>query len=216
MFIVYSPEGRNRVTAAQGHPGLKVDPTKETLSLGDSEMDQLPLKPVQQHKGQSQSQSQSALKEYQSVQQPPRTLVVKVSEIMVFPVITIAQNQTLAEAWQLMKKSKIKHLPVLNEAGHLSGLLTSFDLLSFKFETNPSPNPNPNQTDDQVVVSDRMRTEVVTTKMDTDIRRVAYVMGEYHLSCLPIMSEVDEIVGIVTQSNIVQRLGQAPPLEVYA
>lgn len=212
MFIVYSPEGRNRVTEAQGHPGLKVDRTKETLSLGESEMDQLPLKSMQQHKGQShsQSQSQSALKEYQSVQQPPRTLVVKVSEIMVSPVITIAQNQTLAEAWQLMKSAKISHLPVLNEEGHLSGLLTSFDLLSFKFETNPD------QTDDQFMVSDRMKAEVVTTKMDTDIRRVAYVMGEYHLSCLPIMSEVNEIVGIVTQSNIVQRLGQAPPLEVYA
>jgi len=61
-----------------------------------------------------------------------------------------------------------------------------------------------------------MKKEVVTTKADTDIRRVAYVMSEYNLSCLPIMSELDEVVGMVTQSDIVRRLGQSPPLEVYA
>ncbi|NCN43080.1 MAG: hypothetical protein CO158_00995 [Piscirickettsiaceae bacterium CG_4_9_14_3_um_filter_43_564] len=206
MFIVYSPEGRNRVTSAQGFPKLKVDPTKETLALGESEMDQLPLNPVQKREG----RSQSALKQYQAVQHPPRTPVVKISEMMVSPVITIEQHQTIEDAWKLIKNAKIHHLPVLNEDGRLVGLLTSHDLLSLKYEANPSVRDN------EMIVSDWMKKEVVTTKADTDIRRVAYVMSEYNLSCLPIMSELDEVVGMVTQSDIVRRLGQSPPLEVYA
>lgn len=206
MFIVYSPEGRNRVTAAQGFPKLKVDPTKETLALGESEMDQLHLNPVQWAKG----HSQEALKQYQSVQHRPRSPVVRISEIMVSPVISIEQDQSIAEAWHLMTTAKVNHLPVLDLDGHLVGLITSYDLLYLSFEAE-----QPVVTDTLKVV-DWMKSEVVTTKGDTDIRKVAFVMSEYHLSCLPIMSEVDEVIGIVTQSDIVRRLGQAPPLEVYA
>lgn len=207
MFIVYSPEGRNRVTAAQSFPKLKVDRTKEALALGESEMDQLHLNAVQSGKG----HSQEALKQYESVQhQQPRSIVVKISEIMVEPVITITPDQSISEAWQLMKNSKVNHLPVVDLDGHLVGLITSYDLLYLSFEAE-----KPVVTD-TLNVADWMKSEVVTTKGDTDIRKVAFVMSEYHLSCLPIMSEVDEVIGIVTQSDIVRRLGQAPPLEVYA
>ncbi|PLA74314.1 hypothetical protein CYQ88_06390 [Hydrogenovibrio sp. SC-1] len=206
MFIVYSPEGRNRVTAAQSFPELKVDRTKETLALGESEMDQMPLRAVQQRQG----HSRSALKQYDAVQHPPRTPVVKIAEIMVAPVITIELTQSIDEAWALFENAKIHHLPVMDDLGVLVGILTTFDLLTILFERGAGV------ATDQITVADWMKKEVVTTKVDTDIRRVAYVMSEYHLSCMPIMSEVDEVVGIVTQSDIVRRLGQAPPLEVYA
>lgn len=206
MFIVYSPEGRNRVTAAQSFPGLKVDRSKEALAVGESEMDQLSLKPVQKR----QERSQSALKQYDAVKNPPRTPVVKISEIMVAPVITIEQTQSIDDAWTLFENAKIHHLPVMDDLGVLVGILTTFDLLSILFERGAGV------ATDQITVADWMKKEVVTTKVDTDIRRVAFVMSEYHLSCMPIMSEVDEVVAIVTQSDIVRRLGQSPPLEVYA
>jgi len=52
---------------------------------------------------------------------PERT---RVEEVMTSPVITIKEDGTLDEAVRLMLHHHVRHLPLVNEAGHVLGMLS--------------------------------------------------------------------------------------------
>lgn len=56
------------------------------------------------------------------------TARLKVSEFMTQPVITIAQDETIGQAAQLMLKYMISGLPVLDQKGELVGIITESDI----------------------------------------------------------------------------------------
>ena len=64
-------------------------------------------------------------------------------------------------------------------------------------------------------VSDIMQTHVVTTVAETDIRHVANVLTQYDIGALVIMNNFQQPIGIVTRGDIIKRLGNEPPLELY-
>ena len=66
---------------------------------------------------------------------------VKVREIMNSPVITIPQEWSLKDCALKMKENKIHHLPVVNEAGELVGMISDTDFLAAAeaMACNPSP-----------------------------------------------------------------------------
>lgn len=210
MFVVYSPEGRNYISAGQPLPDLKVDRSQKVLAEGDSEMDQFTL-PAKSREGRD-PKSHNAIEQYQQVQSPTeRQVVVKVAEIMSQPVMTIEQEATITQAWERMQQSNVHHLPVVNETGRLIGLLTHIEILQ-RVITNPKGMIEEAMPE---TVADVMIREVITTKVETDIRKVAFVMSEYAVGCLPIMSEQEDVIGVVTLSDIVRRLAELPPLEIY-
>lgn len=209
MFIVYTPEGRNRIQPGELSPQLKVARTKRVNPVGQSEMDQMHFKEAM---AQVHEKTQPAVKEYQSVQnKSERKAVVKVYEIMTQPVMTIRDDRSLAQAWQQMIESHVHHLPVVDEIGELVGLVSSHDILMRAVVGDNG------QLDigGEGLVTDVMTEQVVTTKAEMDIRRVAEVMSEYDLGCIVIMSDAESIRGIVTLSDIVRRLSESPPLEIY-
>jgi diguanylate cyclase (GGDEF)-like protein/PAS domain S-box-containing protein len=53
---------------------------------------------------------------------------ITVSEVMTSPVLTIMLDYTINEAAELMLKSRVRHLVVINHAGQLAGLLSEHDL----------------------------------------------------------------------------------------
>jgi CBS domain-containing protein len=53
---------------------------------------------------------------------------IKASMVASSPLITIEENSTVAEAAELMKRSRIKHLPVVDE-GKLVGIVTDIDIM---------------------------------------------------------------------------------------
>lgn len=54
---------------------------------------------------------------------------MKVSEIMTTPVVTAREDETLAQVARLMLDHKIGCIPVVNNDGNLSGILTAFDFV---------------------------------------------------------------------------------------
>lgn len=212
MFVVYSPEGRNYIPSGKNLPDLKADRVKQVLAEGESEMDQFHLD-IQHPYGKQKPKVHNALEQYHQVQSPhDRVVVVKAQEIMSQPVVRITPESSLDEAWLLMQKSRIHHLPVETPTGQLVGVVTSTEILA-RVIVNQKGDIEQSMPE---AVSDVMIEEVITTKGETDIRRVALVMSAYSISCLPIMSETEEVIGIVTLSDIVKRLSELPPLEIYA
>lgn len=126
------------------------------------------------------------------------------------PVIMADCNNSLEEAWLLMQKHKVKHLPVLSN-GELVAMCSQANLLTRMIVSSSGEleGVKPEK------VSDVMKPGVVTTSHETDIRHIALVLTEYHIDALVIMNEYQKILGIVTEHDLVSRLAQEPPIELY-
>ncbi|WP_321322986.1 HPP family protein [Thiomicrorhabdus sp.] len=209
MFIVYSPEGQSFIGALQNLPALKVDPAKRINRIEETELEG--LKVDIKNRQDSSKKENSALNAYKVNQQSSqRKIIVKVAEIMSSPVITVESNSSLEEAWLLMQKHKIKHLPVLNN-GELVAMCSQANLLTRMIVSSSGEleGVKPEK------VSDVMKPEVITTSHETDIRHIALALTEYQIDVLVIMNEYQKILGIVTESDLISRLAQEPPIELY-
>jgi len=54
----------------------------------------------------------------------------KVSSIMAKKVVTISEEEDIDQASILMKKNKIKRIPVVDDSNHLIGIITATDLIA--------------------------------------------------------------------------------------
>ncbi len=54
-------------------------------------------------------------------------------------------------------------------------------------------------------VGDIMATEVVTVSPDTTVNRVARLMSEHHISGLPVVDEKGQVVGVITELDMIVR-----------
>lgn len=208
MFMVYSPEGQSFIGAVQNLPVLKVDPATRVNQATEVGLEYMSLEPDHSNPN---FQNDQALKQYRGVKHVnERKLIVKAFEIMASPVLTVDPNTSLREAWQLMQQHDIHHLPVLSDR-KLVGIFSKSDLLNrVILDKN-----NEIEEVRSERVEEIMSSQVVATQPDTDIREVALALTEYDIGALPIVTSNEALLGIVTLSDLVKRLSQTPPVELY-
>ncbi|MGB9804611.1 CBS and ACT domain-containing protein [Desulfofundulus sp.] len=119
--------------------------------------------------------------------------------------VSIHPGTPILEALSIMKKNKIRHLPVVDK-GRLVGLITERDLLT----VTPSPATTlsvfeMNYLLSKMVVKEVMKTRPVTVGPDCTIEEAALVMREHKIGSLPVV-EGDGLVGIITQTDILDAL----------
>ncbi|MDI6868179.1 MAG: CBS domain-containing protein [Coprothermobacterota bacterium] len=119
--------------------------------------------------------------------------------------ITVEPNTPIFEALNLMKKHRIKQLPVV-EDGKLLGLVTERDLLT----VSPSPATTLSIYEINYLLS-RMTVKEVMIKSparispDATIEEAAVIMREYRFGSLLVM-EGENLVGIITESDLFEAL----------
>lgn len=116
--------------------------------------------------------------------------------------LTISEDEPISEAHKYMKEQRVRHLPVLNRAGDMVGLVTEEDLL----KAQPSAVTSLSVWEihyliARVKVKDVMVRDVITTTEDTPIEDAAQVMAERKVSCLPVVRE-GKLVGIITETDL--------------
>ena len=126
------------------------------------------------------------------------------------PVIAVNDTETIENAWHLMVKEKIKHLPVMNN-GELVGMCTQANILGRVIidKSGGLEGVKPES------VEEIMNPMVVTTTGDTDVRHVAQALTGFDMDALIVMDEYKNISGIITESDLIRRLANEPPLELY-
>ena len=104
---------------------------------------------------------------------------------------TIGASLTLADAARLMKKHKIRHLPVL-ESGALVGVLSDRDVqvISSMSELDPTC----------ILVEDAMSQAPWTVTPETPLVDVAQHMAETKIGSAVVM-EHDKVVGVFTTTD---------------
>ncbi len=112
-----------------------------------------------------------------------------VSEIMVQAPATLSPDATLEEAWKLMRRLRIRHVPVC-QASALIGLVAMKDLMANVVDTSHLNLP----------VMEMMATDLITVTADCDLAEAATILYDRKISCLPVV-DGDRLVGIVTDSD---------------
>jgi acetoin utilization protein AcuB len=107
-----------------------------------------------------------------------RTETTRVRDHMTPSPLTLGADQTLAVAHQLMRRNRIRHLPVLR-GGKLVGLVSQRDLMLI--ETLPGVDPA------DVPVEDAMTTEVFAVSPEASVATVAGKMAARRLGSAVIM-----------------------------
>jgi acetoin utilization protein AcuB len=142
-----------------------------------------------------------------------------VKEWMTRDVVTINPDKTLPEAYRQMTDKKIRRLPVVDK-DRLVGLVTLDDVHEAEAlgETSPSIWEGNYQLW-QLTVDKIMMHNPVTISLEETVGKAAQVMLEHNISGLPVVDSRQDIVGIITESDIfrmvVQNWRKGPPTEDY-
>lgn len=110
---------------------------------------------------------------------------------MILDPITLMQNALVGDALRLMKENKIGGIPVVNEEGKLSGIITNRDL---RFEKNL------NRPIAEVMTSKNL----VTTRDGIDLKKAEQILQEYKIEKLPVVDENFRLVGLITYKDTIK------------
>ncbi|WP_261130758.1 acetoin utilization AcuB family protein [Bacillus sp. Marseille-Q3570] len=124
---------------------------------------------------------------------------MKVESIMKEEVITVRENVSIEEAKKLMVKHRIRHLPIVDEHKHLSGIVSDRDLVLDRIPNHLSPD----ETDVQMV----MTRDVITCHPLDFVEELLSIFYEERIGCIPVVKN-DEVVGMITERDMLYTLIQ--------
>ena len=150
-----------------------------------------------------------------------------VREYMSYPIVTVALNEKLSTAIELLLKNHISHL-VVKEPGYLVGIISETDLLlltlAFKSRSLRSVYENNlilfHSSKKRNLIEPALATirDVFTPyptiiEKTSDLAETAKIMIKQGISAIPVMDSLKEdyedlLVGIITKSDIVKALSQ--------
>jgi CBS domain-containing protein len=122
-----------------------------------------------------------------------------IEAIMSTDLVTLAPNDTVAEARSLMHNNRIHHLPVV-DGDRLVGLITLTNVLAAtdSYLRDPENRIHANE----VLVKDAMVTDIATIDEHASLRQAALFIEKHQIGCLPIVTN-DKLRGIITDTDFV-------------
>ena len=145
-----------------------------------------------------------------------------VAELMSRDVVTVQPGTHLADAAQCMLRRHISGLPVLNDAGHLVGILSEGDLLRrpelgtngrqavwLKAFLQPASLAAEYVHTHSRLVGDVMTTPPIFVRPETSLAKAAELMLQKRIKRLPVL-QGDTLVGVISRGDLLTAL--APKL----
>lgn len=143
---------------------------------------------------------------------------MKVRDVMVKEVKSIAGGVSAKEAMEVLSKNKISGLPVIDKDGRLLGMFTEKDILSyilpsyveqvgsFIYEDEPKATRKKVAELGKIKVEKLMRRKVVTTTEDTTMCEAAKIMLTEKARRLPVLDSTGRVIGIVARCDVARAL----------
>jgi acetoin utilization protein AcuB len=118
---------------------------------------------------------------------------MRVRDLMVENPITIGPDAAISDALELLKSRRIRHLPVVDAAGTLCGLLTLADLKEGLLPSMVS----------DVALPDLIIPNPVTVGPDDSVETAARRIYHHKISGMPVVAD-GRLVGILTETDILR------------
>jgi acetoin utilization protein AcuB len=140
---------------------------------------------------------------------------VFVKERMTRNPVVVAPDVSVPQALRRMHEARIRRLPVVDDGGHLVGIVSDKDLL----RASPSPATSLSVWEiayllDEIKVRSVMTSKVITVTEDTPLEDAARIMADSKIGGLPVLAD-GRLVGIITETDLfrvfVELLGAREP-----
>lgn len=156
---------------------------------------------------------QQALNSYQSPKKYYRPKpVFYARDIMTKKVHTVSDDTLLASVLTDFLQKGFSHIPIVDKDGLLVGLISGRSIHQWSRNIWTE---NPLAGTKEFTTASSMRSEVLCAQKDTTIRMIANVMLEKQMGCVPIVNESHQLIGLVTQSDILKALVKHESLETW-
>ncbi len=119
---------------------------------------------------------------------PLQSLLVE--SAMTTPVVTLLESDGLDLAKQIMIEKQIRHIPIVSTSKTLVGIISDRDLLASKGGS----------------LTETMSKRVVVAEPNTTLLEAARWMLSEGISCLPVIQNNHEVIGIFTTSDLLKAL----------
>ncbi len=213
MFYIYSPHGR--VFSGPMERLRKVEKSNSAASMELHKEDRTEDGVISANEGKHHYEvSDKAVAEYQSLlrENSAREAVYHACQIMSEQVVSIQQDQSLQDAFELFENYPYQAIPILNNRRGLIALLSRrrlyHELLSNGMRT---------QDNHSTPVSSLINDEesVISADPVTDVRRIATALVEHKLDAVPIVEASERLVGIVSRTDVLRAVTTNPPLSLW-
>ena len=140
--------------------------------------------------------------EYQALQWPE--VGISVADYMTRTATTVRSDALARGAVDMMRKRRIRHLPVVDGDDRLVGIVTDRNLRQIVFD----PAVQERLGDlaaalNTLTVRDVMTWGVITVRPEVQIREAARIMRERKIGALPVL-DGERIVGILTETDVLR------------
>lgn len=152
---------------------------------------------------------------------------MKARDVMVSPVITMGENDSVRDVASLMVEKRISAVPIVGANGKLVGIVTEGDLMRrseagtehpyswLSFFLGDGAAAADYVKSHAIRVKDVMSRNVRTAGPDTPLYEIADLFEENHIKRVPIVNDNGDLIGIVSRANILQAVASArPQLEI--
>lgn len=207
MFAVYNDQGYSfRSTLEEVYRVEGITPAKRVKPLLSDDQDETV------ETGQQSPLTSEAVNAYKNMIQSRREeAIYHASQIMKRPVFTVEEGISVSDCYEMLTAKGIKQLPVLNDEGKPVGLITRESLLKVLLVDNKTV-----RSPESGSIASLISRPLISADPVSDIRRVAQVMYECELNCIPVTNAADAIIGIITRTDIVYAVSTYPAITLWA
>ncbi|MES0489785.1 MAG: CBS domain-containing protein [Leptospirales bacterium] len=127
---------------------------------------------------------------------------ISVERYMTKSPVVIKASESLEKAWELLEKEPFTHLPVIDEKGIVSGMLSSTDIANFqKLFSHMQKNYDTIKLN--LTVEGVMSNPVQVISPDESIQDANDRMLAKKIKALPVVKD-NAVIGIITESDILR------------
>ncbi|MCG6874465.1 MAG: CBS domain-containing protein [Betaproteobacteria bacterium] len=119
---------------------------------------------------------------------------MQVRKYMSAPAITVRADADYRTAFDVMRERDLHHLPVVDAAEHLVGIVALRDMLVAATRYQNAP----------VEIGEVMRRPVISTQADLQVVEAARLMRSRKIGCLPIVNTEMNVLGVITESDLLE------------
>lgn len=145
-------------------------------------------------------------------QASPSTLVAR--DIMASPVTTLPLTASLAQAWDLVKNQRFRHIPIQSQNGTLVGILSDRDLSRGTVEAAFAGIDGWAHLAKKTIES-YVSYPVLVVSPDATFLAIVRVLLEERIGAIPVVSQEKELLGMITRSDILRVIVAHPNFEQW-
>ncbi|WML56275.1 CBS domain-containing protein [Neobacillus sp. PS2-9] len=148
---------------------------------------------------------------------------MKVRDFMVRDVISVRPNSSIKDVMTTFVEKKIGGVPIVDENGKLSGIVTDGDILRaikpidrriqdyFSFITYIAEEDLEERLDEMAkveIIRIAKTKGIVSVNPNDDMKTVITLLSKHHFKKLPVIDETNHVVGVISRGDVIRNIQQ--------